>query len=917
MKSNNLGFTQCGIKNISRLLLLSFTFSVLFDALPLRAQVVNKALTPAAQTQRTTMVNNLSKSLTSYLSNTENSGAGFPAWKALSAAAATGNIQPLNQTVGSSTFNLVGQTPNFRHYSYAGLYNYFGVKAYDSSYNILGGIMYFGDGSGSGSVSAYGEPGNTSILPAAQPMASFFQPSTLKYNFPVSNNFEKSGGILKKTGSFCDALDVAFGNKNAGSGWLGATCVTTDDCCQNAVGQAAGVGASGGNPPVSGSVECRMPVAQAPYAVDPQDPSGKTTINYGICDVKPAPPAPSNNCGAAPQAVCGTIPTANCCINGLAAVFSGSVIQTCSCLIPLNNTGVATGILCKSSKDCAPTGSVNNVCNTKTGICVAPPSNALFGGACAVPPTTTPIDPTGIATTCVTGQHLGCDYQPVTIEGVTYPATNQCKGKSGYECGMISDCLAGYECNANGSGTQVCESTCTVGSAAVTTVTSGSSCKSNTGPCCTTSGFTCDASQAVANKDVCCINPNVGDGGNAYAFTASDCCNGFVLGNALIAGTSLGTANFCSITREKGCTKDSDCPAVEYAPNGGTQTCLIAKPYYYCQVKDPVSAVGDALSAVGLDSLIAGSAFGGLTFLYLLYKAGKTIAVKVKNGIAEAKDATRGARVLSDPDAAGRLTDTVSALGGSSDDAASVVAGVRAVMNGQDTLMASGTGDRAISSKQVGGPGEDSVPPAVVAAAAVAGGGGGGGGGQPLFSAATTEDLNAEIVKLRVVSETVGGYHFRPANIGNGEDSDLLVHDVNHDLVKAYTMRRLLNPEEDVGLSLAEIGEQSGLFSPKDIAALRENATDVRVVAFGKAIMLKGIGKIIKKPAGMADFNFTLDRLPTNLKAYVQAFMTANGATFEDAYYTLAKTLTDPAGNPIIPTDIIPQEGFTDLPDLF
>lgn len=907
MKSNNLGFTQCGIKNISRLLLLSFTFSVLFDALPLRAQVVNKALTPAAQTQRTTMVNNLSKSLTSYLSNTKNIGAGFPAWKALSAAAGTGNIQPLNQTVGSSTFNLVGQTA-LKHYSYAGLYNSFGVKTYDSSYNILGGIMYFGDGSGSGSVSAYGEPGNTSILPTAQPMASFFQPSTY-YNFPVSNNFEKSGGILKKTGSFCDALDVAFGNKNAGSGWLGATCVSTDDCCQNAVGQDAGVGASGGNSPVPGSVECRMPVAQAPYAVDPQDPSGKTTINYGICDVKPTPP-PSSNCGAAPQAVCGTT-SANCCINGLTAVISGLVSKTCSCLIPLNNTGVATGILCKSSKDCAPTGSVNNVCNTKTGICVAPPSNALFGEACAVPPTTTPIDPAGIATTCVTGKHLGCDYQPVTIEGVTYPATNQCKGKSGYECGMISDCLAGYECNANGSGTQVCESTCTVGSAAVTTVTSGSSCKSNTGPCCTTSGFTCDASQAVANKDVCCINPNVGDGGEAYAFTASDCCNGFVLGNALIAGTSLGTANFCSITREKGCTKDSDCPAVEYAPNGGTQTCLIAKPYYYCQVKDPVSAVSDALSAVGLDSLIAGSAFGGLTALYLLYRAGKVIAVKVKDGAAKASDVTRETAIIAG--AKSGAEDTLEQMGAPSAEVSRVVATFSGVR--QQSAAIAGNGSE-LNVEEVGATGQPRVPAIVSsAAAAVSGGGGGGGGGQPVFSAATTESFNAAIVKLKNLSGAISGRKFNPGKIGDGGDLDLLTHDVNHDLVKAYTMRRLLNPEEEVGISLAAIGEQSGLFSEQSIAILREKAAVEVIVGIGKTIMLRGIGNIKIKPDYIT-FNFTIEDLPTKLKAYVQSVMDEYGVTFENAYYTLATTLTDSEGNSIIPAGI-PQEGFTDLPDGF
>ncbi|HLB40545.1 MAG TPA: hypothetical protein VJJ83_02035, partial [Candidatus Babeliales bacterium] len=859
-----------------------------------------------------------SKNLNTYLTTApKTAGAGFPGWQALKAAVATGNLQPLNQTVGSAIFNLVGKVggPTMKSgvltNSYAGLYNSFGVSQYDPNASILGGLMYFGDASGinaSGSIPSYGEPGDNSYLPTAQPMASFFQPSAVPYKFPATGNFELSGGILIKTGQFCNALDTAFGTASVvGSGWIGATCVTTNDCCQNAIGQAAGVGSSGGAAAVPGSIECRKPVAQAPYALDPQNTGAQ--ILYGVCDVMSTPQPPSSNCGATPGATCNptTCTTNGGCTNFLVPV--PGLISGCSCLIPVNNNPAT--VQCAKNSDCAPTGSgllaVNNVCNTTNGQCVPPPSYAGFDAACTVPPTITAMDPKGVATTCKLNSRLVCDTN----------ATDTCLGGAGYSCnGENGNCIAGYECNETGgdAGNGACELTCTN-----YTILNGASCSpAADSPCCLnsgTGGFTCGMSSATSGatmgKTICCILPGLSTAANnAPAFTQADCCKGATLSASGIPGY------YCSITRET-CTMETaatDCPAI----NGTAQTCA-SQTAYTCQsaTETVIEKATNALASIlggSLGAVVVGGAGVGIW----LYKNRGRIRAQVAAAKGQAQEAIRDvtgdANALQDSLLTGDDVNVASAAVGAS---AAIGEGLRATAS----ALAASQSDAIAGYVDAAGArpvvNQASLPAGQRAAivAATGDGGGSGAGGAPIFDAATAADYDVEIAALSSFSPTkTGGSWWNPELIGKDGNTDILTADTNHDLAKAYTMRRILNPGETVGKSLAGVVGDANLCGAKTIANLKNPMNSVAVKSVTQKILLEGIGAIQTKPAGLT-LAVSLDSLPANLKAYVTAFMSKYGATFENAYYTLLKTFVDGDDNSILPTTDGEAAGFT-MPDL-
>lgn len=837
----------------------------------------NQVVSVAALQQRTNMLNSMQKILTPYLATyntkTPMMGAGAGAWYYLQAAISTGNLLPGGQSIPSfkladgttviptTLFGLLGK--QLMAYSYAGLYNSMyslpksKLPQLDPNYQLLAGLMYFGDGSGvnigaygyPGNIVAYGAPGNDDQLPpldqswstnattatAQQAMASFFQPgasaSVARYEFqpfqplPAAGadpNFQDpktgslSSGILKKTGPFCAALDTAYGLPNTaitvgagatqtqttlgaylnpgcgdtsgiacttGTAWLGATCVSINDCCQNAYGQSKGYGSAGVNTVPAGAtgyVDCIKPVAQLPYGAagfpDPQDSSGKTMIKYGICDIVPAP-APQNNCGAQAGDQCGTIPTANCCAPGLVPIVSvpsvpaGSKQQpNCNCLIPVGSTLSCQG----NSALCAPSGTagvtvacVANVC-TET---VPVQTCALFQASCSP-------SSSEISQTCCSGNNLICD----TVSKI-------CLGDTGYICnGSDSNCASGYSCDAKTK--QCVPASCDSSKLAVAP---GVTCLvSATAACCANtvatasapaSNFVCGLSGN--NTHICCSND-----GKTY-LTATDqakCCADATL--TQIAGTN---DYVCAPNTPK------PLPTPSAAPGPNSDHVLSSLDW---------SLIGGAAAL----SILLGV---GATIAYARYNQHRYIAAYETNrqaGMATFSfENTNWAAPGSTDQAKTDLQVAAARFGVTAAFKAKICAGdtvFRSELLSAPRSLTLGAGNEGCPDCEVevtsnpDGTVEagslEALAPELAAAIDVWVNA--GGSGDPLISAADAQMLADAIAKIPQPPANSGGWKI--GNFGTNNSGDPLALDTGHAIARAYALRRILRPDEKVSDSL-------------------------------------------------------------------------------------------------------------------
>lgn len=802
MNFKKLGLTPGVIKNISRVLLLSFTWSVLFEATTLRAQ--SATLSTAAQAQRTKMATSLSTALTSYLANKSATGSQIPAWNQGTAATASTPANPgllarlqanqkVDPTIGLLPSDVLTKSAFLGKYSYAGLYNYVasvpGSNLYSLHPNIPAYLMYFGDGSGSGSVPAYGESGSIDYLTTGPgqypqtsfPLASFFvpnsQPSIANYSFPTTGNFEPLGEILIKTGPFCKALDQAYGTSQAGSGWIGATCVANSDCCQNLTGQTKGVG-------TAGSITCQTSFSQAPAMLDPQG-TGKQ-IPYGICDVMPTCSGGNavGTCGVAPAGV----KPSTCCNNGLTMVPG---LLGCKCLIPIGNTGVTPGITCKGNSDCVPA-TAGNAVTCVAGVCTQQ-AYAGFNQSCSL------TAPVSVTTTCVSGADLVCDVKDATVEDQTYTATNECKGTTGYACSGDSDCQAGYECIDDTI--DVCGMICTQN-----TIANNKSCSTDGGsPCCANPGFVCGLSSAAkgspgSGTNVCCINPKAGSASaNQPAFSAADCCSGSIYTPTGMNITVCSGNNYASCSDA---TVATDCPPI----NGAAQTC-ISVPKYLCI--DPKSKNG--LSNLAMD-LIAGlggtvAIIAGVAFWFYKRKSRIAAALETAKGMTRAAAADElQARVQSatDTDLAGIAGET----GINLDALKAMRAGALAIAAAPEPADGNGVAVRTDAATGVPGAPEDiaALPAAqqppnlgdILPEVAPA-------GGNPLVSLGDAAMLAEAMAQIPQPPAGSDGWSLMNTVLGKNGAGDLLRFDNGHEVAKAYVIRRIMNPGEKAGVSLKEI----------------------------------------------------------------------------------------------------------------
>lgn len=561
-------YQKINFKILSLLSLIAFMLN--FN---LQAQTT-PTLSQAAQAQRTQMATNLTNTLSTFFSK-GTVGTSLPAWATLQTALKTNGLN-----IGlkpSDVLKLV-----FRSYSYIGLYNLIAhthgsnlLTVVDPNGDIPVSLMYFGDGSGSGVVSQYGEPGNNTMLPTTEPLAAFFMPGSSAYNFASQypsaqgNFFEGQSGIVMKTKQFCNDLDTTYAaSQPAGNAWLGATCVSINDCCQNAYGQSKGYGSAGTTAiPVgeSGYVDCISPggagFPQAPVMPDPKDPTGKTMIPYGICDVV-APSCAKVNAactGSGAGNCCQTPVTLTCDTSNSCKILAG---QACTpgnkdceagAICEPNVSAPTTGI-CKMSLGHPCSDAAGCVTGTSCGNVPAFGSNAALTNVCSI----------ALNDSCAGTGALYCQTKSICDIGASASicvVAGQIKtGDSG--CFANSDCASGGCSVAGGVTPGVCQ--CVMSTSGCKTDTD---CCVGTGSCDLTTGKCVLNSVGIPAGDDCYSDGVTAIGETVYP--ASVC----VTGQNCQVDESGQAANFCQACAYGAVNSGTAQAPVYQAPTYCTGTC--------------------------------------------------------------------------------------------------------------------------------------------------------------------------------------------------------------------------------------------------------------------------------------------------------------------------------------------------------
>lgn len=546
MNFKKLGFTSCGIKNISRILLLSFTCSVLLDSATLngaRSKVAAKAKsnlqlaapvspTPyqtalaAAMAQRQVMLGKISGPLNSTILAKGNPFAVVPFWVGVGGNGIWPGLQTkINLNKNLTPGDVVGSASSefLIGYTFSAVYNDFyyhaaagqlpGSAPYtgqgpdvtalaqtigdDSKQSMLAALLYFG-------VNPTADKTEAIWYPATQPLLSFYAPGGTTnpttgaaipspyFTGSTASNLESPGGILIKNPAFCTALNSTYG---AGA-WSGATCIKDSDCCTDASGN---------------QQACLVNADTAALVPAFEDPVGSGLVTYGMCVT------PTASCGQALGASCPSVGTAvgqaGCCVgNNLQCVGSGASALCKS----------GAGGTCSGNSDCAS--GLNLSC--VSGTCQAPQTCQLFG----------------LNTGCISGSATNdCCKKDASGNPISLTCdTGNCLGNIGYKCTTNQDCATGLACPAGGGQCMQTPTTCPVAN-----IANGATCSQAVGVACCTNfnaGVSCAAGQGTTVASVspglaCCIDPDNGTAisrdapcfvqTGATAGYSTDCCSGF------------------------------------------------------------------------------------------------------------------------------------------------------------------------------------------------------------------------------------------------------------------------------------------------------------------------------------------------------------------------------------------------------
>jgi len=464
MKFNKLGFTPCGTKIISRVLLLSFGFSLFFDAALLKALDDAKA-------NRNTVLGYISGPVNSTILNPANTmltGATHDLWLGvwgnLKARLDDGNLTPSDVVAPASS-------KYFTTRSFSGDYNgFYPTKSAnlgdDAKQSMLLALLFNGS-----NPSHDGTPPTTFPSGDSRLIANFYHPSSTYFASTDLNTNVSAGGLLIKNKNFCDALDTAYGKGI----WSGATCTVDANCCADKDGV---------------QQSCLFNSDTAALVPAFPDPVTAALVNYGVC--------------ATPVPTCGTKINDPCLSVGLKAGCCNGDNLICA--------GTGTGAKCLSN--------TGGYCDHKTDCAVA--GSACVDNACAIPPS----DPS--APTCKGfGLDVGCQANPVDpknaccAKDVNGNKTNfvcdsgSCLGNKGFACSSSKDCTTGLICDAT-------LETCQQDPGAPHNIADGAACSIG-GEGCADDAFTCANSQAGSDT-VCCIDPEVH--AHAKCTKNDDCCAG-------------------------------------------------------------------------------------------------------------------------------------------------------------------------------------------------------------------------------------------------------------------------------------------------------------------------------------------------------------------------------------------------------
>jgi hypothetical protein len=559
MNFKKLGFTPCGIKNISRILLLSFTCSVLLDSAALngaRSKVATKAKSSlqlsasgltysaalaAATTQRQVWLSKVSGPLNSTILATGNPFAIVPFWTPIWSGLQTKITNNKNLIPG----DVVGSASNkfLPGYTFSAIYNDFYYKTAagqapggatlaqiigdDAKQSMLAALLYFG-------ANVTSDQTEAAWYPTTQPLLSFYAPGGTTsptgaipspyFAGSTASNLESPGGILIKNSTFCTALNSTYG---AGA-WSGATCINDQDCCTDANGN---------------QQACLINADTAKLVPAFEDPVSSTQVTYGMCVT------PVASCGQALNASCPSVGTAagqaGCCVGSSLQCVGTGASALCKS---------GTGGSCQLATDCANSG---NTC--VNGTCQAPQTCKLFG----------------LNTGCVSGSATNdCCKKDASGNPISLTCSSgNCLGAIGYACSTNQDCATGLECPAGGGQCMQTPTTCPVANLA-----NNATCSQAVGAACCTNynaGVNCAAGQgatvAAASPGLaCCINPDNGTAisrdapcfvqTGATAGYSTDCCSGFT---CLDTSNTPVTANASGVAAASGTCGNYTAPTVD------------------------------------------------------------------------------------------------------------------------------------------------------------------------------------------------------------------------------------------------------------------------------------------------------------------------------------------------------------------
>ena len=480
MKFNKLDFTPCGTKIISRVLLLSFGFSLFFDAALLKALDDAKA-------NRNTVLGYISGPVNSTILNPANTmltGATHDLWLGvwgnLKARLDDGNLTPSDVVAPASS-------KYFTTRSFSGDYNgFYPTKSAnlgdDAKQSMLLALLFNGS-----NPSHDGTPPTTFPSGDSRLIANFYHPSSTYFASTDLNTNVSAGGLLIKNKNFCDALDTTYGKGI----WSGATCTVDANCCADKDG-------------VQQSCLFNSDTA----ALVPAFPDSVTAalVNYGVC--------------ATPVPTCGTKINDPCLSVGLKAGCCNGDNLICA--------GTGTGAKCLSN--------TGGYCDHKTDCAVS--GSACVDNICAIPPS----DPS--APTCKGfGLDVGCQANPVDpknaccAKDVNGNATNftcdngSCLGNKGFACSSNRDCTTGLICTDVVTDVLVgtISKQCQQDPGVPHDIASGSSCTPG-GEGCADDDHLCAIGSDGVNT-VCCIDSDLNKDGDCTK--DSDCCNKFRCTNLL------------------------------------------------------------------------------------------------------------------------------------------------------------------------------------------------------------------------------------------------------------------------------------------------------------------------------------------------------------------------------------------------